>query len=84
MIAFGEVTSKGVDVDIAADLTDDWVLTLTYAFNDTKVTKSTTATNGNITNVVAGGRFCQRAEEQVRLLDALPDPEHRARLRAGR
>ena len=57
MLAFGEVTSKGVDVDIAADLTDNWVLTLTYAYNDTKVTKSTTTSNGGITNVVAGGRF---------------------------
>lgn len=56
-VAFGEVTSKGIDIDIAADLTDNWVLTLTYAYNDTKVTRSTTATNGGITNVVPGGRF---------------------------
>ena len=56
-VAFGEVVSKGVDVDIAADITDNWVLTLTYAYNDAKITRSTTATNGGITNVVPGGRF---------------------------
>lgn len=64
-IAFGEVTSKGVDVDIAADITDNWVLTLTYAYNDTKVTKSTTAANGNITNVVAGGRFANAPKNKL-------------------
>ena len=64
-IAFGEVTSKGVDVDIAADITDNWVLTLTYAYNDTKVTKSTTAANGGITNVVAGGRFANAPKNKL-------------------
>ncbi|MBY8825047.1 TonB-dependent siderophore receptor [Sphingomonas colocasiae] len=64
-VAFGEVTSKGVDVDIAADLTDNWVLTLTYAYNDTRVTKSTTPANGNITNVVAGGRFANAPRNKL-------------------
>lgn len=64
-VAFGEVTSKGVDLDIAADITGDWVLTLTYAYNDTRVTKSTTAANGNITNVVAGGRFANAPEHKL-------------------
>ncbi|MBJ7437444.1 MAG: TonB-dependent receptor [Sphingopyxis sp.] len=64
-VAFGEVTSRGVDVDIAADLTDNWVLTLTYAYNDAKVTKSTTAANGNITNVVAGGRFANAPKNKL-------------------
>lgn len=54
-VAFGEVTSKGVDVDIAADITDNWVLTLTYAYNDTKITKDNGRTSP--TNSVAGGRF---------------------------
>jgi len=64
-IAFGEVTSKGVDVDIATDITDNWVLTLTYAYNDTKVTKSTTANNGGIGNVVAGGRFANAPKNKL-------------------
>lgn len=37
-VAFGEVTSKGIDFDLATDLTPDWVLTLAYAYNDTRVT----------------------------------------------
>ncbi|HEV2599320.1 TonB-dependent receptor [Sphingopyxis sp.] len=64
-LAFGEVTSKGVDVDIAADITDNWVLTLTYAYNDTKVTKSTTVSNGGITNVVPGGRFANAPKNKL-------------------
>ncbi len=64
-VTFGEVTSKGVDLDIAADITGNWVLTLTYAYNDTRVTKSTTPANGGITNVVAGGRFANAPEHKL-------------------
>lgn len=39
MIAFAEVVSKGIDFDLAADITPNWVLTLTYAYNDTRITK---------------------------------------------
>ena len=62
-IAFGEVTSKGVDVDIATDLTDDWVLTIAYAYNDTRITR----TNGRtaITNAVAGGRFANAPRHKL-------------------
>lgn len=54
-VLFGEVTSKGVDIDIAADITPDWVLTLNYGYNDTKVTQD----NGNttITNSLPDGTF---------------------------
>jgi len=34
----GEVTSKGFEVDLAADLTPDWVLLANYGYNDTKIT----------------------------------------------
>lgn len=64
-LAFGEVSSKGIDLDIAADITGNWVLTLTYAYNDTKVTRSTTSANGGITNVVAGGRFANAPEHKL-------------------
>lgn len=50
----GEITSKGVEFDIAADLTPDWVLTANYAYNDTKVTG--TVPGQAITNAV-GNRF---------------------------
>lgn len=63
MIAFGEVTSKGFDLDVAADLTDNWVLTLTYAFNDTRITKD----NGRTppANSVPNGRFANAPKAKL-------------------
>jgi iron complex outermembrane receptor protein len=54
MVAFGEVTSQGAEFDVAADLTNNWVLTASYAYNDTRITKTNGATM--ITNSV-GDRF---------------------------
>lgn len=62
MIAFGEVTSKGVDFDLAADVTPDWVLTLAYAYNDTKITKDNGETT--LTNSV-GKRFANAPKHQL-------------------
>jgi iron complex outermembrane receptor protein len=61
-VAFGEVTSKGIEFDLATDITDDWVLTLAYAYNDTRIT----ATNGRttLTNSV-GDRFANAPEHQL-------------------
>ncbi|MEM8497800.1 MAG: TonB-dependent receptor [Pseudomonadota bacterium] len=39
-IALGEVESKGFELDLAIDITDDWVLTAAYAYNDTRITKA--------------------------------------------
>ncbi len=64
-IAFGEVTSKGVDFDLATDITRDWVLTFNYAYNDTRVTASNTPANGGITNVVNGGRFANAPQHKL-------------------
>ncbi|WP_235519656.1 TonB-dependent siderophore receptor [Sphingomonas sp. Leaf22] len=36
----GEVTSKGVEIDLTTDLTPDWVLLANYAYNDTRITGS--------------------------------------------
>lgn len=62
-IAVGEVTSKGVDFDIAADLTRNWVLTIAYSYNDARITR----TNGRtaITNAVAGGRFANAPRHKL-------------------
>lgn len=62
LVAFGEITSKGGEIDLAADLTDDWVLTATYAYNDTRIT----ADNGrtSLTNSV-GDRFANAPEHTV-------------------
>lgn len=53
-VAFGEITSKGFEADIATDLTPNWVLTGSYAYNDTRITGD----NGRtvLTNAV-GDRF---------------------------
>lgn len=58
-IAFGEITSKGFEVDVAADITPDWVITASYAYNDTRITKD----NGRtvLSNAV-GDRFANAPE----------------------
>jgi len=38
-VSLGEVTSEGFDLDLAADITPDWVTMLTYAYNETRVTE---------------------------------------------
>jgi iron complex outermembrane receptor protein len=58
-VAFGEVTSKGFEADIAADITDDWVVTASYAYNDTRITETNNRTV--ITNSV-GDRFANAPE----------------------
>jgi iron complex outermembrane receptor protein len=62
-VAFGEVTSKGVDVDIAADISRDWVLTLTYAYNDARITRDNGRTP--LTNAVVGGRFANAPRHKL-------------------
>lgn len=53
-VQFGEVRSQGIDIDLAVDITPDWVVTANYSYNDTIITKD----NGNtpITNAL-GKRF---------------------------
>ena len=63
-VAFGEITSQGFDLDLAADLTDDWVLTLTYAYNDARVTAATSATPTGFVNNV-GDRFANAPEHKL-------------------
>lgn len=60
--AIGEVTSRGVEFDLVADLTDDWVLTLAYAYNDTKITEDNGF--GSFSNRV-GERFANAPEHQL-------------------
>ena len=54
LVAFGEVESEGFEVDLTADITDNWVGTLSYAYNDTRITRNNGRTT--ITNSV-GDRF---------------------------
>ncbi|MBL8555181.1 MAG: TonB-dependent siderophore receptor [Phenylobacterium sp.] len=58
----GEVTAKGVEFDLSADVTPDWVLTLSYGYNDTKVTG--TVPGQAITNAI-GDRFVNAPRHKV-------------------
>ncbi|MEM1197469.1 MAG: TonB-dependent siderophore receptor [Pseudomonadota bacterium] len=60
--AIGEVTSRGIEFDLVADVTDNWVLTLAYAYNDTKITEDNGL--GNFANRV-GERFANAPEHQL-------------------
>lgn len=61
-LAFGEVTSKGFDIDLAADITPDWVFTLAYGYNDTKITEGAGGT-GIRFNI--GDRFANAPKHQL-------------------
>lgn len=71
-VMFGEVRSRGVDVDLAADLTKDWVLTLNYAYNDTIITKDNGRTA--ITNAV-GRRFVNAPKHKLGFWSRYQFPE---------
>lgn len=58
----GEVTSTGVEVEMSADITPDWVLTASYAYNDARITQRTTARG--FSNSV-GDRFANAPEHQL-------------------
>ena len=58
----GEVTSKGFEFDLAADVTPDWVLTFNYGYNDTKITG--TVPGQSITNAV-GDRFANAPRHKL-------------------
>ncbi len=58
----GEVTSKGVELDLATDITPDWVLLANYAYNDTRITD--TVTGQAVTNAV-GDRFANAPKHKL-------------------
>ncbi|MFC0686895.1 TonB-dependent siderophore receptor [Novosphingobium clariflavum] len=58
----GEVTSKGVEATVTADVTRDWVVSLNYAYNDTRITG--TAEGQSIDNSV-GDRFPNTPHHQA-------------------
>ncbi|MCJ2188293.1 TonB-dependent siderophore receptor [Novosphingobium beihaiensis] len=61
-VSFGEVTSKGIDLDLAADVTPDWVVTVNYAYNDTKITKDN---GGGGFSSAIGDRFPNAPKHQL-------------------
>ena len=62
LVSLGEITSKGIEFDIAADITPDWVVTLAYAYNDTRITGDNGG--GGFSNNV-GDRFANAPEHQL-------------------
>jgi iron complex outermembrane receptor protein len=61
-IAIGEVTSEGFELDIAADVTPDWVATVSYAYNDAVITG--TAGTSTLSNAV-GDKFANAPEHTL-------------------
>tara|TARA_R110000787_G_scaffold110809_11_gene219609 strand:- start:4723 stop:6867 length:2145 start_codon:yes stop_codon:yes gene_type:complete len=39
-VAFGEITSDGFEADLTADITQNWVGTVSYSYNDARITKT--------------------------------------------
>ena len=60
----GEVTSKGFEIELAADITPDWVLTANYAYNDARITA--TVPGQSLTNAV-GNRFANAPKHEAGL-----------------
>lgn len=58
----GEVTSKGFEIDLASDITRDWVLLVNYGYNDTRITG--TVAGQAVTNAV-GDRFANAPKHKV-------------------
>lgn len=79
LIAFGEVVSKGVDFDLAADITPDWVAVLAYAYNDTRVTED----NGGGVGENVGDRFPNAPEHQLGFWTRYQFPEIGLAVAAG-
>lgn len=61
LLSLGEVTAKGIEIDLTADITPDWVITLSYAHNDTRITGDNGG--GGISNRV-GDRFANAPRNQ--------------------
>jgi iron complex outermembrane recepter protein len=58
----GEVTSKGVEFTLAADMTPDWVVTANYAYNDAKITGGV---DGQVIDSSFGKRFPNAPRHQA-------------------
>ncbi|WP_105901336.1 TonB-dependent siderophore receptor [Vibrio gangliei] len=61
-VAYGEVRSQGVEVDLLADITDNWTANLSYAYNDTKVKEAYDGISGSV-----GSRFANAPHHQLGL-----------------
>lgn len=62
LVSYGKVRSQGVEVDMLADLTENWTANVSYAYNDTRVKQA----YDGITNSV-GTRFSNAPHHQLGL-----------------
>lgn len=80
LIEFGEVTSKGFEVDFVGDISENWVLMVNYAYNDTRITETT----GNyIGDSAAGDRFSNAPKNQFGLWTRIDLPSISSAISGG-
>ncbi|TMO86276.1 TonB-dependent siderophore receptor [Pseudoalteromonas ruthenica] len=48
LVALGEVQSKGIELEVVGDITERWVITASYAYNDTRITESSDSIRNQI------------------------------------
>lgn len=58
-VAYGKVRSEGVEVDLIGDITDQWVMNLSYAYNDTRIKQAYDGLSGAV-----GQRFANAPHQQ--------------------
>ena len=78
LLALGEVRSRGFELDVLGDLTDNWVMNLNYAYNDTRVMQD----NNGITNAF-NGRFANAPQHQLGLWSRYELPALHSSFAAG-
>ncbi len=80
LVSFGEVTSEGFETDLTADITPNWVGTVSYAYNDTRIT----ANNGSGGfSVSVGDRFANAPEHTLGFWTRYQFPEINTALAFG-
>ena len=62
LVSYGKVRSQGVEVDMLADITENWTANLSYAYNDTRVKQAYDGISGSV-----GTRFANAPHHQLGL-----------------
>ncbi|MEM0952985.1 MAG: TonB-dependent receptor [Pseudomonadota bacterium] len=63
-VPIGEIESQGFEFDVTADITDNWVITVAYAYNDTSIKEDVTGEGDGIPNEI-DGQFINAPENQL-------------------
>lgn len=59
-VSFGKVRSQGIEADLLGDITDNWVINLSYAYNDTRIKQSYDGLSSQV-----GDRFANAPAHQL-------------------